>query len=170
MKQTPELDRVQARMQPGVLTLNGFLGSDGRRLADILAADGAVVHSHGVTHRQLAARLDELTRRGRDLMEGEVELDGTYAVRVRDDRGVMPSPWGDGNFGKGEVEMRHLPSGKTFRWNELTLHLVRMHGFYGGHGSEYRLEPNDLIHILGIKPDSEEEEGSENGMERREQT
>ena len=32
MKQTPEYDRIQAQMQKGVITLDGFLGDDSRKI------------------------------------------------------------------------------------------------------------------------------------------
>lgn len=152
MKQSPELDAVQERMRPGELTLAGFLGEDRRKLVDILQADGEAVHSRGISHGQIAERLAELTEAGRDIMEREMLVEGRYAVRVRDDRGLIPSPWGDGLFRKGDVAMTDRRSGRQFRWNELTLHLVRAHGFYSGKGSSYRLDPADLIEVLDLTP------------------
>ena len=158
MKQSPELDAVQERMRPGELTLTGFLGEDTRKLVDILQADEEAVHSRGVSHTQIAGRLKELTEAGRDIMEREVLVEDRFAVRVRDDRGLIPSPWGDGLFQKGDVEMTDRRGGRHFRWNELTLHMVRAHGFYSGRGSSYRLDPADLVDTLGLAPDEEPSE------------
>jgi hypothetical protein len=96
VKQTPELDLVQAKMQPGVLTLNGFLGHDDRKLADIIAADAQVFARTGIKPAQIAERLQVIATRGADLMEEEILVDNRYRVRVRDDRGKIPSPWSDG--------------------------------------------------------------------------
>ena len=148
MKQTPELDLVQEKMKPGVLTLKGFLGFDDRKLADIIAADHQAVVSLGLDIASVCDRLSDLAERGRDLMEQEVRVDDRYLVKVRDDRGKIPSPWGDGLFEKGDVEMIDTKSGKKLKWNQLTLRLALAHGFLGGRGSEYRLEPEDLIEIL----------------------
>ena len=150
MKQTPELDRVQQRMQPGELTLHGFLGTDTRLLVDILAADQWVVQSHGVTHAQIADRLAALTEKGRDLAEREVLVEGRYRVCVRDDRGLIPSPWGDGMFEKGEARLVDDRTDRSFRWSGLSLHLIRTHGFYSGRGSVYRIDPADAIAVLGL--------------------
>ena len=35
MKQTPEFDRIQQQMQPGIIALDGFLGDDKRKLIEI---------------------------------------------------------------------------------------------------------------------------------------
>ncbi len=148
MKQTPELDRVQQRMQPGELTLHGFLGTDPRKLADIIAADDQAVRMRGVTHGQIADRLAELMEAGRDIAEREIMVEGRFSVSVRDDRGLIPSPWGDGLFEKGEVMLRDTLTGRTFRFNGLTLHLIRAHGFYSGKGSPFRIEPGEVIEVL----------------------
>lgn len=152
MKQTPELDRIQARMRPGVLTMKGFLGTDPRPLADILAEDDAVVRAAGVTHAQIADRLEAITKAGTDLMEAETIVENRFRVVVRDDRGLLPSPFGDGRFSKGDTEVTDPVTGRTFRWNGLTLHLIRHHGFYNGKGSDYRLDPAVLIEVFGIAP------------------
>ncbi len=152
MKQTPELDRIQERMQPGVLTLTGYLGTDTRKLADILDADRRVLDTRGVTNEQMAARLEELGEKGRDIAEREMTVEERYHVRDRDDRGLIPSPWGDGLFTKGDVHLTDTRTGAEFRWNGVTIHLIRAHGFYGGRGSAYRIDPATAIDALGIVP------------------
>lgn len=148
MKQTPELDRIQEKMKPGVLTLKGFLGHDDRKLADIIAADQLSLANYNLDIDRVCARLVEITDKGRDLMEEEVLVEDRYRVRVRDDRGKIPSPWNDGLFEKGDVELVDNRSGKKLKWNLLTLRLASAHGFLGGIGSEYRLEPADLSEII----------------------
>ena len=155
MKQTPELDRVQERMQPGELTLHGFLGSDDRKLADILAEDAATVRRLRLTHARIADRLADLGRKGVDIMEQELQVEDRYHVRGRDDRGVLPSPWGDGTFGKGDVHLRDERTGHELRWNGLTLHLIRAHGFYGGKGSDYRIDPAAAAAALELPPEED---------------
>ena len=43
MKQTPELDRIQKLMQPGVISKDGFWAMIQGNLADILADDQRIV-------------------------------------------------------------------------------------------------------------------------------
>lgn len=150
MKQTPELDLVQEKMRPGVLTLKGFLGHDDRKLADIIETDHQVVRRLQLDVARIAAKLVDLAERGRDLMEQEVLVDDRYLIKVRDDRGKIPSPWSDGLFEKGDVDMRDQKTGKTLKWNSLTLRLMQEHGFFGGYGSEYRIDPAALVEILGL--------------------
>lgn len=153
MKQTPELDQVQGKMQAGVLTLKGFLGSDDRKLADILVADQQSFSRLGITPLQAAERLQQLADRGTDLMEEEILVENRYRIKVRDDRGKIPSPWGDGLFEKGDVELVDNNTGETLKWNKLTLRLMSAHGFCGGVDSEYRLDPEKLVRILDLKPE-----------------
>ena len=47
----------------------------------------------------------------RSLMEEAVQVEGRYQVQVRDDRGRLPSPWGDGTFEKGDVELNDTQTG-----------------------------------------------------------
>ncbi len=152
MKQTPELDLVQAKMQPGVLTLKGFLGDDDRKLADIIIADQQSFAHLAVTPLQLAERLQQLADLGADLMEEEILVEKRYRIKVRDDRGKIPSPWGDGLFEKGDVDLTDKVTGKTLKWNKLTLRLLSVHGFCGGFGSDYRINPEDAVEILELKP------------------
>ena len=150
MKQTPYLRKIQEKMHAGTMTLKGFLGDDTRTLSDIISADELAVSTRGATHEQIALRLAGLTERGRDLMEAEIELDRRFRVSVRDDRGKLPSPWGDGRFEKGDTVLVEIATGKSWRWNPLTLHMVKTHGFYGGKGSDYRLDPQEIMDLLGI--------------------
>jgi len=154
MRQTWAFRRTQKLMRPGRISLHGFLGSDKRVLADILEADEAEVRRHGITHQQIADRLVALAEAGRDIAEREIVVENRYRVRVRDDRGVMPSPFGDGEFGKGDVALTDPTTNLQFRWNELTIHMIRHHGFYGGHGSLYRIDPAEAIQAFELHPDS----------------
>ena len=154
MRQTPELNRIQERMKAGEMTLHGFLGNDDRNLADILMDDHQVVVGRGLSHARIADRLQELAEKGANIMEEEVQVEDRYRVRVRDDRGRIPSPWGDGLFPKSDVSLTDTITGKSFRFNGLTIHLIRNHGFYGGRGSEYRIDPADIIEALNLELES----------------
>jgi hypothetical protein len=164
MKQVPALDAVARRMRPGVLTLHGFFGSDTRSLVDILAEDDRAVRERGLTHDRIAERLEELLEAARDIMERETVLEGRYRIFVRDDRGLITSPWGDGRFRKDDAQLVDLVTGTTLRWNSLSIHLIRTHGFYSGRESPYRLDPVTLIDVLQIRPDPERAPENEKGL------
>lgn len=150
MKQTPQLDRVESRMRPGQLTLKGFLGHDDRKLVDIIAADQDIVNANSIDVEKLCNKLEQIADKGADIMESEKIVEDTYKVKVRVDRGKIPSPWGDGLFRKGDVELIHIESGNRLKWNELTLSMIRKHGFFGGKGSEYRIDPVQAKEVLNL--------------------
>ena len=54
MKQSIQLTRIQEQMKPGIITLDGFLGTDTRNLIDILVEDDGIVRRTGRTHRAIA--------------------------------------------------------------------------------------------------------------------
>jgi len=151
MKQDPQLQRVEARMKPGVLTRDGFLGSDRRGLAEILLADEAEVNRLGIDHRQIADRLRRLLEQGLPGLGTEVEVDGTFLVSVDDARGRLPSPWpGEGTFPKTNIYARRIDTGEEIAYTVLQLHLIEVHGFYQGRESPFRLEPAALREFLRL--------------------
>lgn len=159
MKQPPHLQRAQARMARGVLTMDGFLGNDGRDLVEILQDDDGEVRRLGLTHARIARALEELTRKADESYGTPVDV-GPYEVRALESRGGLPCPFGHpGLYEKTVIEARRHDSGATLSWTALNVHLIGEHGFYEGKGSYFRLEPDDLAAFLDLEPDSEELEG-----------
>lgn len=151
MKLSPALTRIQARMQPGILTLHGFLGTDRRNLADILEADAREVARLGLTHEQIADRLDRLAKCASAGLGTEVVCETDYRMCYHGARGRVPCPWGHpGLFDKGDVHLTRISTGETIIFSELLAHLIREHGFYEGRGSPYRIEPATLKRILDL--------------------
>ncbi len=60
MKHDPRLQRVLERMRSGVLSRDGFLGTDPRPIEEVLDADRSAVAALGLTHEEIAARLREV--------------------------------------------------------------------------------------------------------------
>jgi hypothetical protein len=148
VKQSPFLDRVEAEMQR--IGTGTFLGSDSRRLGEILTDDQDRVHSLGLTHEDVANRLEALGRVARHRLGDSVEVEGRYEIIAHESRGVIPCPWThpEGLFRKSHFELTDQKSGETLKWTDLSLHLVREHGFYQGLGSPYRLEPRIIKEVL----------------------
>jgi hypothetical protein len=151
MKQSPSLDIVQGRMRPGVITRDGFLGTDRRPLTEILDDDQNTLNRMGLTHAQVADRMDHLTEEGNSGLGTTVTVDGVHEVRVDAVRGYLPCPWGHkGLYPKVNVFVRNLSTGQEMMWTALTIHLIREHGFYEGRGGAFRIEPEQARAVLGL--------------------
>ncbi|MBA7467640.1 MAG: hypothetical protein GH155_05180 [Spirochaeta sp.] len=152
MKLTPQMKKIEADMQPGVITLHGFLGRDERDLITIIDADNAAVMRLGLTHEQIAARMEELSREGLKGLGEFIGSESGFEVKVDSVRGKLPCPFGHpGIFAKVNTTVRNLKLGREITYTMLNSHLIGEHGFYEGKGSPFRLEPRDLIEILEIE-------------------
>ncbi len=157
MKQTADLDRYQRNMLPGIITLEGMLGTDTRKLGDILSADHNAVRSLKTTHRTIAARMRLLREHGAEGLGLDVHAADHFHVRVDNVRGKLPCPFEDGIFQKTFIIVHNDRLDKTIRYTDLHIHMIEAHGFYEGRGSHFRLEPADLVEVLEIEaePDNQ---------------
>jgi hypothetical protein len=151
MKQSHQDDMTQDRMRPGVITRDGLLGTDRRKLRDILDADDAAVRRLGLTHAALVARMRELRDAGARGLGEPVTVPGRFEVRVDSVRGGLPCPFPhEGLYGKEFVDVRNLRTGERVTFTELNIHLIEAHGFYEGVGSPFRQDPATLARVLEI--------------------
>jgi hypothetical protein len=153
VKRSPDVKRAAERMAPGVLSKHGFLGSDPRRLEDILDADASAVAGLGTTHEAIAAEL------GRSLADAEAATGTSVAVDEHlhavhtEVMGRIPCPFGRcGTFQKGEANLTDDATGETLRFTALSVHMIGEHGFYEGRGSCYRVEPAAVFRMCRMKP------------------
>ena len=151
MKHTPELRRALDRMMPGVLSRDGFLGTDSRAIEDILDADHAAIAALGITPGELAAGLSRVFARATQSLGTPARI-GTRLIAVhREAMGRIPCPFGGcGVFPKGDVELTDGATGESVLLTALGIHMVAAHGFCGGRGSRYRLDPAALARLLGL--------------------
>ncbi len=153
MKQSAKDDSVQDQMKPGVITRDGMLGEDRRKLCDILEADAAAVSRLGLTHARIAARMRELRDAGAAGLGLPTRVLERFEVRVDSVRGKLPCPFlHKGLFQKEFVEVCNVRSGERVMFTELNTHLIEAHGFYEGLGSAYRQDPETLARVLEIEP------------------
>lgn len=153
MKQTPEYDAIQRQMLPGVITLEGFLGTDTRNLIDILADDDGLVRRTERTHEQIAKRMQYFRDAGLPGLGEFISVDDRFDVRVDSVRGKLPSPFGGpGMYDKVNTTVMNKALDREITFTDLHIHFVRDHGFYEGKGSPYRLDPMELIDVLEIEP------------------
>ncbi len=156
MKQTAELTHVQEQMAPGIITRDGFLGTDPRKLLDILIEDDATVARLGLTHSAIAARMRELRDHATHGLGEFISLPPHFEVRVDGVRGKLPCPFlgSDGLFQKTNTTLRNTRLNREITFTDLQIHLIEKHGFYQGDGSPYRLDPQELATILELQADT----------------
>jgi hypothetical protein len=148
VKQSPNLDLVEHEMRR--IGMGTFLGLDRRRLAEILDDDHDSLNALGLTNEQIASRLEEITHAAKKNLGDPLTLEDRYEVRAEEHRGMIPCPWEhpQGLFCKSYVELRDKKSGVTLIWSDLSIHLIREHGFFQGKGSPFRLEPRVLKQVF----------------------
>lgn len=149
MKENPADQTTRDRLEPGQLSIAGFLGDDNRPIADIIAADTGEVEAAGFTARQLGNFLENLHRTGDAGWEGRVPaFNGKVTVRSDETLGQIPCPFACGiNCHKAEVAVKDPDDNDLLRFTPLAAHLIAEHGFFEGKGSPHRIEPKTLIEL-----------------------
>jgi hypothetical protein len=149
MKNTEAEKNALERMKPGAITIQGFLGTDTRSLADIIEADAEEFRRLKLDPEEVADSLERLRDAGQAGLGEPITVEGRYIVSTGDARGVLPCPYGDGVFHKNSVTVDDEQSGVELIYSDLSLHLLRAHGFCQGQGSPFRLAPEALARLLG---------------------
>ena len=150
MKANPRDELLKRDMREGRLSRDGFLGDDERNIEAIIAEDGAILAEAGVSAAKIADTMHVLTQKGLEGMGEECPVDD-YLIKVEEYMGFMGCPFKDGHrLAKRNTTIRKQ-SGKSMMWTDVSIHLIGAHGFFQGKGAEYRLEPMQLIDLLGLK-------------------
>ena len=150
MKPTPDENKIIENFMPGKISKSGFLGSDERHIHDIIEEDLRTLAGLGVDRDMIADKLVTLTEEGKKGIGGRVNW-GPFSIRVQWDRGMVPCPFGEpGLHPKMMTIVFKQSTNKEIRYTQLGLHLIRKHGFFGGRGSAFRLEPEALVKMLEI--------------------
>ena len=149
MKENPHIRHIVERMATGVLSRDGFLGTDFRPLEEILEADGAAVTRLGSSHQELGRELEKVFLAARAALGTKVLVGDSFNAVHKEAMGRIPCPWGHcGTFAKGHVELVDIQSGLRIMFTALSVHMIAAHGFYQGRGSRYRLEPNEVYQLF----------------------
>ena len=149
MKATPQEIKIMARMKPGIITLNGFLGDDRRNLNEIIHDDELVLDNLGKTAKEIAARMEYLTKQSWDFPGEDVLVEDKYLVSTDVVRGKLPCPFGHpGVHRKAITTLYNRSMGLSVRWTSLSIHLIDAHSFFEGKGSPFRLDPETLIKAI----------------------
>ena len=155
MKQTPDAQRVQENLRAGILTRDGFMGDDPRAFTDVIREDAEALEAVGVTPEALADRMAEFTRAGLKAAGVPVAFEG-YEVVVEDYMGRIGCPFRDHRAPKRNTTATEPKERETMSWTDLSIHLIRRHGFFQGRGSPFRLEPAELARFLKLTPQKRE--------------
>ena len=148
MKQTPQERKILKNFETGAMTKNGFLGDDTRHLHDIILDDKQTLESLGLSCEDAADVLQFYLEEGKKGFEGEIDV-GDISVQTRWDRGMIPCPFGErGLHPKINATVIDKKIPKAIRYSKLSIHLIRQHGFFGGKGSVFRIEPNDCLELI----------------------
>ncbi len=139
------------RMKGGLITANGFLGTDARGLAEIIQKDSEAMEELGLTFEQAASALETLKDAGSKGLGEPTELPNGIVVQTGDARGVLPCPWDDGVFHKNSVVAENPANGGRLVYSDLSIHLLREHHFCQGRGSEFRLDPAEMAKFMPLR-------------------
>jgi hypothetical protein len=150
MKHNPLENEIRARMEPGVLSRDGFLGRDNRNIEDIVDADRAALEKADLAIDDIADLLDEIHAAMEGTMGTRRELyGGRISARLEEGMGGIPCPFGCGHIGHKGVLTIDMPD-RQLTITPLHGHLVRRHGFFQGKGAAFRLEPRDVIALYKL--------------------
>jgi len=149
MKVTENDKKAYERMAAGVITAQGFLGKDTRDVPEIIQADSDEMARLGLTFEKAAEELARLKAEGAKGLGEQVTIDGNLLVKSGDARGVLPCPWDDGVFHKTSIEAENTKTGAKVIYSDLSIHLLGVHHFCQGRGSDFRLDPQTLKSLLG---------------------
>ena len=149
MKESPQQRKLEEILRNSPLVAGGFLGDDTRPIDEIITTDTHAVDQLGYTNQQVADRMEHIRNEGLKGLGNSVSVDN-LEVRVDDNRGLLPSPWPDDSHRstKTITFVKNTDTNKEIRWSDLSIHLIKEHGFYQGHGSAFRIDPAELISII----------------------
>ena len=158
MLHNPADQMIRDRLEPGHLSIDGFLGNDDRPIADIIAADTGEVEAAGYTVKQLGDFLEHLHVTGDGGWESRVPMyDGKISVRSDETLGAIPCPFAcGGHTHKAVITVKDAAGENLLIFTPLDAHLIEAHGFFEGKGSPYRIEPKELIALYELCHGEEE--------------
>lgn len=158
MKKRPEMEYIEKDMEPGRLSLHGYLGDDKRPVEAIIDADRAELKTLGVTCEDIGKKMRRITLKGMEGLGDDVEVDG-FTVEVTEYMGWAGCPFKDNKkAGKRLSNVTNNRTGKSMCWTDVGIHLIKDHCFFQGKGSAFRIEPSEIVEFLELKPTVREEE------------
>jgi hypothetical protein len=145
---------LESDMRPGASSTAGFLGA-GENLLDVLVADNRyVVEKLGLTHQELARHLHAMATIGFWQLKHDQKgtpftyLGRSFKVTLVCTRGSQPSPFNDGTESGANATVVNLDNSEKLEFALLVPYMIERYGFYEGHGSPYRVAPEQVVVVL----------------------
>lgn len=128
------------------LVAGGFMGADTRSFSEVIDADSTELVRLGFTNEQLAGRMRQITKLAIKGLGTWVRIDDNKEASVQEAKGSLACPWPHpGRYAKRITTVRDVRSGECVSWSDLNTHLIDQHGFFGGRGSMFRIEPGQVV-------------------------
>ena len=149
MKESPQDKKLDEILRSSRLAAGGFMGDDQRSVFDVIDADARVLTELDVTKEQLVERMYYITNVAKSGLGTWVLIDENIEARVDEARGKVVCPWPHpGVFLKRITTVRAIETGESIHWSDLNVHLIGEHGFFEGKGSDFRIEPMELVKLI----------------------
>ena len=149
MKESPHDKKLDEVLRSSKLVASGFMGHDTRSVSEIVDADTAELSRGGFTKEQVATRMRQITDIAKAGLGTWVRIDENLQAKVDEARGRLVCPWPHpGTLLKRITSIRQTETGASIRWSDLNIHLIGEHGFFEGKGSNFRIEPAELVAII----------------------
>lgn len=140
-----QINKIEFRLRPGESSDAGFLGPN-ESLKQVIYEDDATLKRLGVTHKQVADKLESLVKNQQVNNEYKVEIDRT--------RGMQEDPfqeqWAPGTYPNLEITITN-PVGESISFGGPIIGLIRDYQFFEGKGTPYRLDPETAVKVLKLK-------------------
>ncbi|MDP8225052.1 MAG: hypothetical protein P9L99_16955 [Candidatus Lernaella stagnicola] len=151
VKLPPDMAQALAKMKPGVISKDGFLGDDDRPLPEIISDQHAACLRRGVTCEAIADAMRRVGRAGLAGFGAPISVEEKWEVTADENRGKLACPWPHpGMFQKTVYTVKSLRTGRAVRFTELSIHLVEKHCFFEGAGAVFYNDPEALIDVLEL--------------------
>lgn len=154
------IEELEHRMRPGVFSIGGFLG-EREKLEDVMSHDQKILESMGVSFSEIGNSLANLLNAA--LASKNRYENDMFVVELKLFPGFQICPWsinphqeqcnygGGVQFGSIDWVIFNKSAFASVSGPGLIVHLIRDHHFFEGLQSPYRINPIDLIKVLGIK-------------------
>lgn len=150
----PQIEEIEQRMRSGEFSDAGFLKSD-ENLKDSIYHDATTLRRIGVTHEQVADTLEclittpTLPKGFRRAIVGSLGWQRCPFEKPQERQKIRERPpYSSDDFYIFDSNTKKI----LLQFGGLLIHLIREHQFFEGEGTEYRLDPEQAVKVLQIKP------------------
>jgi hypothetical protein len=149
MKESPQDRKLEELLRSSRLAAGGFMGHDTRSASEVIDADTAELSRLGFTKEQAAEQMRQITKVAISGLGTWVQVGDDLEGKVDEAKGRLICPWPHkGQLAKRITIVKVIETGESIRWSDLNTHLISEHGFFEGKGSNFRIEPRELVRII----------------------